>query len=119
MAKDERILGVIGRWAPRLVANGVPLTDDQELTDQVDRWEDGCSAWSARAAIDEDAGRRALADGHNISAAVHLNTAAVVYHFGKFVFVEDMKQLRAAHEKAVECHTLAHPHMDPPGERVA
>ena len=33
MAKDERILGVIGRWAPRLVANGVPLTDDQELTD--------------------------------------------------------------------------------------
>jgi hypothetical protein len=29
-----------------------------------------------------------------------------------------MAQLRTAHTKAVECHTLALPHMDPPGERA-
>ena len=33
-----------------LVVNGVPLTDFQEVTASIERWEDWCSAWSARAA---------------------------------------------------------------------
>ena len=36
----------------------------------------------------------------------------------KYLFVQDMGQLRAAHRKAVDCLTLALPHLDPPGERV-
>lgn len=118
MAKDERILGVMSRWAPRLVANGIPPTDYQEMLDQLENWGDWCKVFSARAAEHEAAGKEALAAGNTITAAVHLNTAAVIYHFGKFVFVEDMDQLKAGHMKAVECHTLAQPHMDPPGERV-
>jgi 2,6-dihydroxypseudooxynicotine hydrolase len=42
----------------------------------------------------------------------------VCYHFGKFVFVHDPAQMRAAHMKAVACRRAALPHLDPPGERV-
>ncbi len=117
-AKDPRVESAIAHWAPRFVANGVPLTDFQEVTAGIAHWEEWCSAWSARAAIHEDIGRQALQDGYRLSASQHLTTAAVCYHFAKFVFVDDLAQMRAAHEKAVECRRLALPHLRPPGERV-
>jgi 2,6-dihydroxypseudooxynicotine hydrolase len=38
--KDPRVEAAISHWAPRFVANGVPLTDFQEVTASVSRWED-------------------------------------------------------------------------------
>jgi 2,6-dihydroxypseudooxynicotine hydrolase len=115
---DARVESAIAHWAPRFVANGVWLSDFQEVTAGIARWEDWCRAWSERAAIHEGLGRAALAAGHGRSAAEHLTRAGVCYHFAKFLFVEDLAQLRAAHMKAVECRTLALPHLDPPGKRV-
>jgi 2,6-dihydroxypseudooxynicotine hydrolase len=117
--KDPRVEAAISHWAPRFVANGVPLTDFQEVTASVARWEDWCSAWSARAAIHEEMGNKALAGGYNYSAGQHFTRAAVCYHFGKFLFVNDMAQMKEAHRRAVECRNKALPHLDPPGERVA
>jgi len=117
--KDTRVESAISHWAPRFVINGVPLTDFQEVTGAVDRWEDWCAAWSARAAIHEELGKKALADGFKRSAGEHFTRAAVCYHFGKFLFVNDMQQLRKAHLKSVECRNKALPLLDPPGERVA
>jgi dipeptidyl aminopeptidase/acylaminoacyl peptidase len=116
--RDARVEAAIAHWAPRFVANGVPLADFQEVTAAIDRWEDWCSAWSRRASVHEDLGRDALAAGHRLSAAEHMTHAAVCYHFAKFVFVHDVEQMRAAHEKAVACRQAALPHLDPPGERV-
>jgi len=115
---DARVQSAIHHWAPRFVANGVPLTDFQEVTAGIERWEDWCRAWCARAAQHEAIGRRALADGFGLSAAQHLTTAAVCYHFSKFVFVLDPAQMRAAHLKAVECRKLALPHLRPAGDYV-
>jgi 2,6-dihydroxypseudooxynicotine hydrolase len=115
---DPRVTSAIAHWAPRFVSNGVPLTDFQEVTAGLERWEDWCSAWCARAAQHEEIGRKALADGFKLSAAQHLTTAAVCYHFSKFVFVLDLEQMRAAHMKAVECRKLALPHLRPAGEYV-
>jgi dipeptidyl aminopeptidase/acylaminoacyl peptidase len=117
-AKDPRVESAISHWAPRFVANGVPLTDFQEVTAGITQWEEWCSAWSARAAVHEEIGRKALTDGYRLSAGQHLTTAGVCYHFAKFVFVNDLNQMRAAHRKAVECRQLALPHLRPPGERV-
>jgi len=117
--KDTRVESAISHWAPRFVINGVPLTDFQEVTGVVDHWEDWCAAWSARAAIHEELGTKALADGFKRSAGEHFTRAAVCYHFGKFLFVNDMQQLRKAHLKSVECRNKALPLLDPPGERVA
>jgi dipeptidyl aminopeptidase/acylaminoacyl peptidase len=118
-AKDKRVEIALRAWAPRFVASGVPLADFEEVTGGITRWDEWCAAWSARAAVHEEIGRQALADGYNISAAGHLTRAALCYHFGKFMFVHDLAQMKAAHAKTVECRNLALPHLNPPGERVA
>ena len=117
--KDKRIEIALRAWAPRFVASGVPLADFEEVTGSLKHWDEWCAAWSARAAVHEELGRQALADGYGISAAGHLTRAALCYHFGKFMFVHDLAQMKAAHLKTVECRNLALPHLDPPGERVA
>jgi dienelactone hydrolase len=117
--KDARVEAAISHWAPRFVINGVPLTDFQEVTAGIDRWEDWCSAWSARAAIHEELGDKALASGFKLSAGEHYTRAAVCYHFGKFLFVNDIPQMKAAHLKAVACRNKALPLLRPPGERVS
>ena len=119
MSKDPRVEAAISHWAPRFVANGVPLVDFQEVTAACERWEDWCRLWSARAAVHEELGAKALADGYTVSAAGHYTRAAICYHFAKFLFVIDPGQMRAAHMKAVECRNRALPYLTPPGERVA
>lgn len=118
MTADARVAAAIAHWAPRFVANGVPLTDFEEVTATISRWDDWCSAWCARAAVHEALGKEALSHGHRLSGAQHLTRAAVCYHFAKFVFVHDYEQMRAAHRQAVACRDAALPHLDPAGERV-
>ena len=115
---DALVKSAIAHWAPRFVANGVALTDFEEVTAGVASWNDWCGAWSNRAAQHEAMGREALASRKLISAGEHLQRAGVYYHFGKFLFVHDVPQMKAAHMKAVECRNLALPHLSPPGERV-
>ena len=118
MSADTTVAAALQHWAPRLVANGVPLTDFQEVTASIASWDDWCDAWSARAAVHEEMGRVALGQGYTLSAAEHLKTAAVCYHFAKFLFMHDAARMRAAHGKALDCHRTALPHMRPPGERI-
>jgi 2,6-dihydroxypseudooxynicotine hydrolase len=116
---DPRVASAISHWAPRFVSNGVLLADFEDVTGSLERWEDWCAAWSARAKVHENLGRESLADGYRLSASEHLIRAAIYYHFAKFVFVQDPKQMRAAHMKAVECYRDGVAHARPPGERVA
>jgi fermentation-respiration switch protein FrsA (DUF1100 family) len=118
MAMDPRVRSAIAHWAPRFIANGVALTDFEEVTAQIASWGDWCQAWSARAALHEAMGRQALANQKFVSAGEHLQRAGVYYHFAKFLFVHDIPQMKAAHMRAVECRTLALPHLRPAGERV-
>jgi hypothetical protein len=48
--KDARVEIAIHHWAPRFVAAGVPLSDFDEVTAQIDTWDDWCAVWSQRAA---------------------------------------------------------------------
>ena len=115
---DSRVETAIHHWAARFVSNGVPLTDFQEVTAGIERWPDWCAAWSARAAIHEQLGDEVFAAGNKLSAGEHWTRAGVCYHFAKFVFVEDLAQMRTAHMKGVACRNKALPHLRPPGERV-
>jgi Esterase FrsA-like len=118
MSRDARVETAISHWAPRFISNGVLLADFQEITGRLERWEDWCAAWCVRAADHEGSGRAALEDGYYLTAGEHLSRAAVYYHFAKFMFVNDIAQMRAAHAKAIECKQFALPHLRPPGERV-
>jgi dipeptidyl aminopeptidase/acylaminoacyl peptidase len=106
---DARVVAAIHHWAPRFVSNGVPLTDFQEVT----------AAWVKRAAVHEALGDAVFAQGLQLSAGEHWTRAAVCYHFAKFVFVEDVVQMKAAHLKAVDCRNKALPYLQPAGERVS
>lgn len=107
MAADDRVTAARANWIYRFTSAGVPVSDFIEVTNGIERWGEWCAAWSDRAAIHEEVGRAELAAGHGLSAGQHLTTAAVCYHFAKFLFVDDLAQMRTAHEKAVSCRTLA------------
>jgi len=115
---DSRLAAAVAHWGPRFVANGVVLTDFEEITRALKSYDEWCFAWSARAAHHEQLGREALARGHTLTAGECLQRAGVYYHFAAFLFVQDPEQMRAAHMKAVECRQAALPHLRPPGERV-
>src|SRR6185312_8450377 len=118
MASDPRLKAAIAHWGPRFVANGVVLTDFEEVTGSIASYDDWCSAWSKRAAHHEEIGREALMKKHFLTAAEALQRAGVYYHFASFLFVHDQAQMRAAHLKQIECRQLALPHLRPAGERV-
>ena len=115
---DDRVTRARNGWLHRFTAGGVSPSDFIEVTSAVGAWKDWCRAWSARAAIHEELGRDALAEGRTVSAGQHLTSAAVCYHFGKFLFCDYPDEMKAANLKAAECRTLALPHLGPPGERV-
>lgn len=118
--RDAKVESAVSHWAPRFVSNGVLLADFEEVTASLERWQDWCAAWSRRAAVHEELGKSSLREGFRLTAGEHLVRAAIYYHFAKFVFVQDLDQMRAAHMKAVECYrdgvALLKPH---PGKRVA
>src|SRR5216683_528843 len=115
---DERVAMAISHWAPRFTMNGVTAGDFERITSGLERWADWCAAWSAVGAEHEELGRDALAAGREMSAGAHLSQAAVYYHFAKFLFVDDLDQMRTAHMAAVRCLNDALPYMDPPGRRI-
>jgi dienelactone hydrolase len=115
---DSRVSAAVSHWAPRFIANGIDYNDFVRVTSAIKSWDTWCRQWCAAGAEHERLGRDALADGRQRSAAAHLSQAAVYYHFAKFMFVNDVDQMRAAHLMAVRCAGDALPHLDPPGERV-
>ena len=119
MSSDPLLKAAIAHWGPRFVANGVVLTDFEELTASMTSYDDWCRVWSARAAHHEALGREALAKKHTLTAAECLQRAGVYYHFASFLFVHDQAQMKAAHVKQIECRQAALPYLRPPGERVA
>jgi 2,6-dihydroxypseudooxynicotine hydrolase len=118
-SSDPRVAAAIAHWAPRFVSNGVLLADFEEVTAGIERWEEWCAAWCERGQLHEDLGREALTQGYKLTAGEHLVRAAMYYHFAKFVFVHDLKQMREAHLRSVGCYKDALAHMRPAGERVA
>jgi dienelactone hydrolase len=115
---DERLRSAVSHWAPRFTTNGVTVSDFERITGGLTRWADWCSAWSAVGREHEQLGLTALTEQRQRSAGEHLAQAAVYFHFGKFLFVDDLEQMRAAHASAVRCLTAALPLLDPPGRRI-
>ncbi len=115
---DELVASAVSHWGPRFTVNGVTVADFERVTAGLEHWSDWCAAWVAAGAEHEQLGHAALEEGRLRSAGEHLAQAAVYHHFAKFVFVEDVAQMRAAHARAVACLDEALPHLDPPGRRI-
>ncbi len=118
MSSDPILNSAISHWGARFVANGVVLTDFEEVTASMKSYDDWCAAWSARGAHHEKIAQEALAGKHYMTAAEGFQRAGVYYHFGAFLFVNDVPQMKIAHMKAVACRQAALPWLTPPGVRV-
>lgn len=114
---DDRVASAIAHWKPRFTANGIAAPDFEVITASIDSWGEWCAAWSKAGSVHEALGREALQAERGASAGAHLTQAAAYYHFAKFVFVDDLDEMKEAHVAAVRCLDDALPHLDPPGER--
>jgi dienelactone hydrolase len=116
---DERIRVAIQNWAPRFVANGVDINDFQRITSDLVSWDAWCGAWAESGREHAELGKDAESTGNFLSAAQHYFQAAMMYHFGKFMFFHDPVQYANAHAEVVRLYDRALPWFEFPGERVA
>jgi len=116
--RDERVALAMRHWGERFVAQGVALSDINRTLGRIARWSDWCRQWGTTAEEYETAAKAAEAAGRGLTAAEAWRRAALCWHFGKFVFVEDASQLRAASERAVACYQRGAWALEPPAARV-
>ena len=116
--QDFLVQEATAHWAPRFTTNGVAVSDFTNLTRKIQRWSDWCDEWVRAGHVHRDLGAEALAEGRELSAGQHYSTAAVYYHFAKFVFVDYPEQMKAAHELAVDALNTALPYLNPAAQRV-
>src|SRR5262249_33654973 len=115
---DSRVSAAVSHWAPRFVANGIDYNDFVRVTSAISGWDSWCEQWCVAGAGPQNWRGAAAAAGRQRLAESHLPQAGVYYHFAKFMFVDDIHQMRVAHLMAVRCAGDALPLLDPPGERV-
>lgn len=116
--QDTLVKEATAHWAPRFTTNGVSVADFTTLTRKIQRWEDWAGEWVSAGHVHRDLGEEALADERFLSAGHHFSTAAVYYHFAKFVFVDYPDQMKSAHALAVAALDRALPYLTPHGTRV-
>lgn len=116
---DPLVRAALAHWGPRMIANGIDYNDFQATLARVARWPQWCAQWMATARRHETLAREAQARDSALSAAEAHARAAICYHFGKFVFFEDMEQYRQASAATPAAYGKALALLDPPAERVA
>jgi dipeptidyl aminopeptidase/acylaminoacyl peptidase len=103
VAEDERVAAANAHWAARFIANGTSYSDFRATMARITVWDDWCREWGRTARYYEDLAEAAEAAGHTVSAGEAWRRAALCWHWGKFVFVDDPDQQRAAHDRTVAC----------------
>jgi 2,6-dihydroxypseudooxynicotine hydrolase len=116
---DERVAVATRHWGPRFVAQGVDLNDFNRTLPRIKVWDDWCREWGVTAAEYEQAAQSAEAAGHRLTAAQSWLRAGLCWHFGKFVFVHDLAQLKAASDRTASDYARGAWALEPPAERVA
>jgi dienelactone hydrolase len=100
------------------VASGVDLGVFEATVARVNSWGQWCSEWGQSARQFEDIAAAAEAAGRKLTAGQAWLRAALCWHWGKFLFMDDMDQQRAAHERTVACFAKGMWTLTPPAERV-
>ena len=115
---DERVEASIKNWAPRFTSQGVDYNDFFRTTARIQKWDEWCREWCVTGDVHHDLAMKAEAKGNSISAGEAYISAALCYHFGKFVFQDYHDEFMSASQKAVEAFAKGLKLLDPTGERV-
>ena len=95
----------------RMMSNYVSPWELAQLKAEITEWSGWCAAWSRRAAGHLIRGDEAAAAGHRETAASAYVTAGLFYHWGSFLFIDDLDEFRTALEAAQDSFTRAAPHV--------
>ena len=117
-APDARVAAAAAHWGYRFTSNGTDYGDFTATLARISRWADWCREWGVTAAHYEQLAGSAEDAGQPQTAVGAWQRAALAWHWGKFVFVDDPVQQRAAHERSVACFLRAAPALTPPAELV-
>jgi 2,6-dihydroxypseudooxynicotine hydrolase len=118
MTQDERVASAAKHWALRFVSNGVELGAFQSTLARIERWDGWCAEWGVTGRQYEKYAAAAAARGDMHTAGEAWVRAAMCWHFGKFVFMDDLAQQRAAHDRTVDDFKRGMASLDPPALRV-
>src|ERR1700759_1106242 len=99
--RDARVAGAAAHWGYRFTSNGTDYGDFTATLARITRWADWCREGGVTAAHYEQVAEAAEDAGQRHPAAGAWQRAALAWHWGKLVFVDDPVQQRAAHERAV------------------
>src|ERR1700755_3582398 len=117
--RDARVAGAAAHSGYRFTSNSTDYRDVTASLARITRWGDWCREWGVTATHYEQLAEAAEDAGERQTAAGAWQRAALAWHWGKFVFVDDPVQQRAAHDRAVACFFRAAPALPvPPSLRV-
>jgi dienelactone hydrolase len=116
--QDERVASAAKHWALRFVSNGIELGAFQSTLGRIERWDQWCDEWGATAQRYEELAEAADGRGDSLTAGESWIRAGMCWHFGKFVFMDDLGQQRAAHDRTVADFQKGLASLDPPAQRV-
>ena len=117
-AQDERVVAANAHWAARFIANGTSYSDFQATMARITVWDEWCREWGRTGQYYERMAETADQAGHQVTAGEAWRRAALCWHWGKFVFVDDLDQQRAAHDRTVACFRRGAATLSPPAEPV-
>jgi dipeptidyl aminopeptidase/acylaminoacyl peptidase len=115
---DTNVRSMWERFTWRFLANYVSPWELEQLRQKIEHWDQWCEEWCRAAREHREAGDRAVAAGHRLTAGRFYVRAMSFYHWASFYFVHDQKQFRAALEAMAECLRRAGPLVHPPMELV-
>jgi dienelactone hydrolase len=116
--QDERVASAARHWALRFVSNGIELGAFQSTIQRIERWDQWCAEWGVTARHYEKLAEAAEAHGQTLTAGESWVRAAMCWHFGKFVFMDDLAEQRAAHDRTVADFRRGMDSLEPPAERL-
>ena len=115
---DARVAAAAAHWGYRFTSNGTDYGDFTATLARITRWDDWCREWGNTAAHYEQLAEAADDAGQRETAAGAWRRAALAWHWGKFVFVDDPVQQRAAHDRSVACYRNGAQALTPPADLV-
>ena len=115
---DARVAAAAAHWGYRFTSNGTDYADFTATLARIARWADWCREWGVTASRYEALAQAAQDAGELETATGAWRRAALAWHWGKFVFVDEPGQQRAAHDRAVACYRRAAAGLTPPAELV-
>ena len=115
---DEKVQAAIANWAPRFTSQGVDYNDFYRTTARVEKWDDWCREWCVTGDVHADLAAKAESKARTASAGEAHISAALCYHFGKFLFQDHHDEYMAAGRKSIDAFAKGLKLLDPTAERV-